>query len=149
MLPETETMLMFAARNEHVHRVILPALKTGTWVLCDRFLDATMAYQGAGRGVSAQRIASLMHWVHPTLQPDITLLMHVNLDVAAERIGGRGERDRFEAEADSFHRRVSDAYLEIAAREPQRVHRIDGSGTPEAVRLRVETTLASAIAGLT
>lgn len=148
MLPDTETMLMFAARNEHVHRVVLPALMSGTWVLCDRFIDATVAYQGAGRGVSSERIASLMHWVHPTLKPDITLLMHVDLDVAAARIGGRGERDRFEAEADSFHRRVADAYLQIAAREPDRVHRIDGSGTPEAVRLRVESTLASAIEGL-
>lgn len=148
MLPDTETMLMFAARNEHVHRVIVPALMTGTWVLCDRFIDATIAYQGAGRGVSSERIASLMHWVHPTLRPDITLLMHVNLDIAAARIGGRGERDRFEAEADSFHHRVADAYLQIAAQEPDRVHRIDGSGTPEAVRFRVESTLASAIAGL-
>jgi dTMP kinase len=148
MLPETETLLMFAARNEHVHRVVLPALQAGRWVLCDRFIDATLAYQGAGRGVAAERIASLMRWVHPTLTPDITLLMHVDLDVAAARIGGRGGRDRFESETDSFHRRVSDEYLRIAARETKRVHRIDGSGTPEAVRLRVETTLASAIEGL-
>ena len=148
MLPETETMLMFAARHEHVHRVILPALETGTWVLCDRFIDATLAYQGAGRGVAADRIASLMHWVHPTLKPDLTLLMHVDLAVAASRIGGRGGRDRFESEADSFHRRVSDEYLRIAAREAQRVHRIDGSGTPDAVRLLVEAALAGAFAGL-
>jgi dTMP kinase len=148
MLPETETLLMFAVRNEHVHRVVVPALNAGTWVLCDRFIDATLAYQGAGRGVAVERIASLMRWVHPTLKPDITLLMHVDLAVAAERIGGRGDRDRFEAEADSFHRRVSDEYLRIAAQETQRVHRIDGTGTPEAVRLRVETTLALAVAGL-
>jgi len=145
MLPDTETMLMFAARHEHVHRVILPALDAGTWVLCDRFIDATMAYQGAGRGVAPDRIAALMRWVHPTLRPDITLLLHVDVDVAAGRIGTRGDRDRFESEARSFHRRVSDQYLRIAASEPTRVHRIDGSGTPETVRERVETALANAV----
>ena len=145
MLPETETLLMFAARHEHVHRVILPALQAGTWVLCDRFLDATVAYQGAGRGVAADRIAALMHWVHPTLRPDITLLLDVNVEVAAGRIGNRGDRDRFESEAVSFHRRVSDEYRRIAAREPTRVHRIDASGTPQIVRQRVEATLADAV----
>lgn len=148
MLAETETMLMFAARHEHVHRVIMPALEAGTWVLCDRFIDATMAYQGGGRGVAADRIAALMHWVHPTLRPDITLLLHVDVDVAAGRIGTRGDRDRFESEASSFHRRVSDEYLRIAASEPTRVHRIDGTGTPETVRRRVETALADAVAML-
>lgn len=148
MLPETETLLMFAARHEHVHRVILPALEAGTWVLCDRFLDATMAYQGAGRGVAEDRIRALMYWVHPTLRPDVTMLLHLDVDVAAGRIGGRGDRDRFESEATGFHRKVSDEYLRIAAADPGRVHLIDGAGTPDVVRQRVETTLADAVARL-
>jgi dTMP kinase len=148
MLPETETMLVFAARHEHVHGVILPALEAGVWILCDRFLDATIAYQGGGRGVDSERIRSLMQWVHPTLEPDITVLLHVDVDVATQRIGGRGNLDRFESEAAAFHRRVSSTYLDLAAQDPRRIRVVAGTGSPEVVRQRVETALSAAVDAL-
>lgn len=137
MLPETETLLLFAARFEHVHRVILPALEAGQWVLCDRFIDATIAYQGGGRGMSLERIALLAHWVHPTLVPDLTVLLEIDVGTAVNRISGRGDADRFESEVSTFHERVAAMYRAQAEREPQRIRSVRSDAAPGEVRARV------------
>jgi dTMP kinase len=130
---ETETLLMFAARQEHIARVIEPALAAGRWVVSDRFTDATFAYQGGGRGLAFERIRVLEDWVQQGLQPDLTLLFDVPLEVAAHRMAG-GERvlDRFEQEAADFHARVRAAYLRRAAANP-RIAVIDANRPPEQV----------------
>ncbi|HJU50175.1 MAG TPA: dTMP kinase [Pseudogulbenkiania sp.] len=134
---ETETLLMFAARQEHIARVIEPALAAGRWVVSDRFTDATFAYQGGGRGLAFERIRALEDWVQQGLQPDLTLLFDVPLEVAAHRMAG-GERvlDRFEQEAADFHARVRAAYLQRAAANP-RIAVIDANRPPELVRAEV------------
>jgi len=125
---ETETLLMFAARREHLCRVIEPALAEGKWVVCDRFSDATYAYQGGGRGLSLERIATLEHWVHGHIYPDLTLLFDVPVQVARERIVRSSRNlDRFEQEKVQFHERVRQGYLERARSNPRRVHLIDGT----------------------
>ena len=121
MVAETELLLMFAARAEHLKMVIKPALANGKIVLCDRFTDASYAYQGGGRGVAREKIALLENWVQGTLRPDLTLLFDVPLDVGRERAGKRSQLDRFEQEDQSFFERVRQAYLEAAKREPQRI----------------------------
>ncbi|WP_024301481.1 dTMP kinase [Pseudogulbenkiania sp. MAI-1] len=138
---ETETLLMFAARQEHIARVIEPALAAGRWVVSDRFTDATFAYQGGGRGLPFERIEALENWVQQGLQPDLTLLFDVPLEVAAQRMAG-GERvlDRFEQEAADFHARVRAAYLERAAANP-RIAVIDSNRAPELVRAEVQRRL--------
>ncbi|HET9025025.1 MAG TPA: dTMP kinase [Burkholderiaceae bacterium] len=133
----TETLLMFAARAEHLERVIRPALDAGTWVLCDRFTDATYAYQSGGRGMSAERIAELEQWVHPDLQPDLTLLIDVPPDVAAHRLARARSADRFEAEQVDFFARVRNAYLERARSEPQRFIVIDGTQPADVIGARL------------
>jgi dTMP kinase len=133
----TETLLMFAARAEHLERVIRPALDAGTWVLCDRFTDATYAYQSGGRGMSAERIGELEQWVHPDLQPDLTLLFDVPPDVAAQRLARARSADRFEAEQVDFFARVRNAYLERARAEPQRFIVIDGTQPAEVIGARL------------
>jgi len=140
----TETLLMFAARAEHLERVIAPALDAGTWVLCDRFTDATYAYQSGGRGMSVERIAKLEQWVHPDLQPDLTLLIDVPPDVAAHRLARARNADRFEAEQVDFFTRVRNAYLERARRHASRFHVVDASGDLEAVRTRLAGAFAQA-----
>ncbi|BAK75573.1 dTMP kinase [Pseudogulbenkiania sp. NH8B] len=134
---ETETLLMFAARQEHIARVIEPALAAGRWVVSDRFTDATFAYQGGGRGLPFARIEALEDWVQQGLQPDLTLLFDVPLDVAARRMAG-GERvlDRFEQEAADFHARVRAAYLQRASANP-RIAVVDANRSPEQVRAEV------------
>ena len=132
MAVDTELLLMFAARAEHLQRKILPALGNGHWVLCDRFTDATYAYQGAGRGVPTERIATLESWVQGNLRPDLTLVMDLPVALGMERAGKRSAPDRFESEALEFFERIRAGYLEIAAAEPQRVRVIDASrGLPE------------------
>jgi dTMP kinase len=133
----TETLLMFAARAEHLDRVIRPALLAGTWVLCDRFTDATYAYQSGGRGLSAERIGELEQWVHPDLQPDLTLLIDVPPDVAAHRLARARNADRFEAEQVDFFARVRNAYLERARTEPQRFIVIDGTQPADVIGARL------------
>ena len=130
MQPMTELLIMFAARAEHVASVIEPALASGVWVICDRFSDATMAYQGAGRGVEIALIRQLMHIAHPTLQPDLTLVFDADAAVAKGRLESRLEssnqgKDRFESEAHSFAARVRQGYLDIAHAEPQRARVIN------------------------
>jgi dTMP kinase len=121
---ETETLLMFAARREHIARVIAPALAVGRWVLSDRFTDATYAYQGGGRGMPGEKIAVLERWVQEDLQPDLTLVFDVPVEVALGRL--QGKADRFEREDRGFFERVRTAYLKRAAKDPRRMRVIDG-----------------------
>ena len=126
MSPLTETLLMFAARIEHIDEVIVPALGTGHWVLCDRFTDATYAYQSGGRGIAAEWIASLEAWVHPTLQPDLTVVIDLDPRLAAMRRSRARAADRFEAEDVAFFERVRDVYLTRARAQPNRFLVVDG-----------------------
>ncbi|MEP6609674.1 MAG: dTMP kinase [Burkholderiaceae bacterium] len=137
MTPDTETLLMFAARAEHLVKVIRPALAAGQWVLCDRFTDATYAYQAGGRGMPKQRIEQLEKWVHPDLKPDLTILFDVAPDVAAQRVVHRREAsshaDRFEVEPLSFFEAVRAMYLKLARADPARFFVIDSQRAPESV----------------
>lgn len=139
----TETLLMFAARGIHLENLIRPALARGDWIVCDRFTDATRAYQGGGRGVDAAWIESLALLVHGGLQPHCTLLLDLPVALGLERARSRAGAavDRFEAEAQTFFERVRAAYLELARREPQRVHVIDASLPLEAVEQQVIAVL--------
>ena len=124
---ETEALLMFAARREHLDKVILNALDEGTWVLCDRFTDASYAYQAAGSGVDWQKIEALESWVHPDFQPDVTLYFDVTPDIARARLDAARAPDRFEQEREAFHARVREGYLKRAAADPARIRVIDAS----------------------
>jgi dTMP kinase len=134
MTREAETMLMFAARAEHLAKVIRPALEAGQWVLCDRFTDATYAYQAGGRGIDERAIAELEHWVHPDLQPGLTILFDVAPEVAAQRLSGARSADRFEAEPIAFFGAVRAMYLKRAAANPARFVVIDADQPRDAVR---------------
>jgi len=125
MAVDTELLLMFAARAEHIAQLIRPALARGEWVLCDRFTDATYAYQGGGRGIDIDRIAALEHWVQGNLRPDLTIVLDVPVEVGLARAGRRSAPDRFEREQLAFHEAVRAAYRTIAAREPARVQVVD------------------------
>jgi len=127
MAVDTELLLMFAARAEHLARRIRPALAQGDWVLCDRFTDATYAYQGGGRGIDHDRIAVLEHWVQGNLHPDLTIVLDVPVEVGLARAGRRSAPDRFEREQLAFHEAVRAAYHAIAAREPLRVRLVDAA----------------------
>jgi dTMP kinase len=141
--PETETLLMFAARREHLDKVIRPALAAGRWVLCDRFTDATYAYQSAGSGVRWDKIRTLERWAQGSLQPDLTLLFDVTPEIGRRRAGRRRARDRFEREEGAYHRRVRAAYLRRARENPRRVRVIDASGSISEVNKRLEILLIS------
>src|SRR6266436_6521509 len=142
MQPLAETLLLLA-RADHVARVILPALDAGHWVVCDRFSDATAAYQGAGKGVSLELIERLSAAVHPGLRPDRTLVFDCTYDVARQRLAASGKPlDRFEREDRAFFECVRGAYLARAKAEPARVRVIDASREVVAVRAAVETHLA-------
>ena len=145
--PETETLLMFAARREHIARVIAPALAQGTWVLCDRFTDATFAYQGAGSGVEWEKIEALEAWVQGALQPDLTLYFDVNPDVGRARTSRVRAPDRFERERESFHERVRAAYLR-RAREHARIRVIDANRGIAEIRAELETLFATVMTEL-
>lgn len=133
-----ETLLMLAARADHVQRVIQPALGRGAWVVCDRFADATVAYQGGGKGVSMDLITRLSEAVHPGLMPDQTLIFDCPYDVSRSRLSASGRpMDRFEAEERDFFERVREAYRNLARSEPGRVRIIDGSRTPDEVKVEV------------
>lgn len=141
---ETETLLMFAARREHLARLIEPALARGEWVICDRFSDATYAYQGGGRGLDRNKFLALEHWVHQHLQPDLTLLFDLPLDIARERIVlANRVLDKFEQERVDFHERVRQAYLERAHSNPQRIKVIDANQPLDNVRKALENIIAS------
>ncbi|OGI44152.1 MAG: dTMP kinase [Candidatus Muproteobacteria bacterium RIFCSPHIGHO2_01_FULL_65_16] len=145
--PETETLLMFAARAEHLTRIIRPALAQGKTVLCDRFTDATYAYQGGGRGVAPERIALLETWVQGDLRPDLTLLLDVPVEVGLARAGNRGLPDRFERENGEFFARVRQAYLDLARRAPERIRVIDAGQSREQVEQRIAATLHEVVHG--
>jgi dTMP kinase len=139
-----ETLLLFAARADHIKRVIEPALARGAWVLCDRFTDATLAYQGAGKGVPVERIRQLAQAVHPDLSPERTLVFDCPYEVSRSRLSNSGrELDRFEAEERAFFDRVRAAYRQLAADEPGRVRVIDGSKEPTQVKVILEIEIQS------
>jgi len=141
MTPRTETLLVFAARAEHIAAVVEPALNAGRWVLCDRFTDATFAYQGGGRGVAEADIAALELWVHGDLQPDLTLLFDVPPEIAAARLAGARTADRFEQQQAQFFARVREVYLSRAGRHAERFVVIDGTQDEKTVRQAVKDGL--------
>lgn len=142
MASDTELLLMFAARAEHLARVIRPALESGQWVLCDRFTDATYAYQGGGRGISRSRIAILEEWVQADLRPDLTFLLDLPVNEGLQRAGKRSAPDRFESEHAAFFERVRQAYLTLAQQYPTRYRVIDAAQPLEAVQQRIHDVLA-------
>jgi dTMP kinase len=147
LAPETETLLMFAARREHVETVIVPALEAGAWVLCDRFTDASYAYQSGGSGVAWDKVAALELWVHPALQPDLTLLFDVSPEIGRQRAQRGGTADRFEREEQAYFQRVREAYLRRARSCPDRVRVIDAGGELDAVRKTLEDLVTPLCAG--
>ncbi len=137
----TELLLMFAARAQHISQVIEPALNDGCWVVCDRFTDATYAYQGGGRGIAQDKIASLEHLVQGTLRPDYTVLLDAPVELGLRRARARAELDRFEQETMQFFDHVRAAYLAMADQMPQRYRVIDASQTLECVQQDISVVL--------
>lgn len=141
---ETEALLMFAARREHVVGVIEPALREGRWVVCDRFVDASFAYQGGGRGLAWERLESLASWVLGGFTPDLTLWFDVPVATARERVRqGTTAPDRFEREQGEFFQKARDAYARRAAAEPARIHRIGAEGTTDQISKQLEEIVIS------
>ncbi|SFV81454.1 Thymidylate kinase [hydrothermal vent metagenome] len=143
MHSETELLLMFAARNEHIHRKIMPALAQGDWVLSDRFTDASYAYQGGGRGLDINRIAQLEQWVLQDFTPDMTLLLDVPVELGMSRIESRGKKDRIELEAMDFFNRVRESYIDRSKQFPDRIKLIDSSQTVEFTTQQIKAVLDS------
>jgi dTMP kinase len=141
MTSDTELLLMFAARAQHLEQVILPALHAGRWVICDRFTDATYAYQGGGRGIPSQRIALLEQWVQGDFRPDQTLIFDLPVATGLARAGQRSTPDRFEQENLAFFERVRAAYLERAKTAPQRYSIIDAAPDWHLVQAQIATIL--------
>ncbi|MCC2639354.1 MAG: tmk [Moraxellaceae bacterium] len=139
--PDAELLLVFAARAQHLAGVIMPALERGEWVLCDRFTDATYAYQGGGRGLSRQRIAELEAMVQGRLRPGLTLLLDLPVAQGLARAGARAEMDRFESEQEEFFERVRATYRERAAAEPERFRVIDASRSIAGVHASLRVAL--------
>jgi dTMP kinase len=137
-----ELLLVFAARAQHLQTVILPALDRGQWVLCDRFTDATYAYQGGGRGLDLALIEMLEQRIQGNIRPDLTLLLDIDVTIGLERAGRRGELDRFEHEHVAFFEKVRHAYLARAATFPERYGVVDASQSLEQVQLQVRDHLA-------
>ena len=134
MTPETEALLMFAARREHLAEVIEPALKRGEWVISDRFTDASFAYQGGGRGLAREKLQELETWVHPHLQPDLTFLFDVSPEIAQTRLEAARSPDKFEREKADFFNRVRGEYLLRAKEFPERFRIIDSSRPIDTIR---------------
>jgi len=141
--PDTEALLMFAARREHIAQVIEPALVAGHRVLCDRFTDATYAYQAGGSGMAWERVAALEHWVQGALQPDLTLYFDLDPAVGRARARQAREPDRFEREKQAFYERVRAAYLRRAAEHPRRIRVIDAARTIAEIQLELEDVVSS------
>ena len=141
MHPETEALLMFAARREHLDKVILPALAQGRWVISDRFADASFAYQGGGRGLASDKLAVLEQWTQGALQPDLTLYFDVPVALGQQRVSQIKAADRFEKEQAGFFQRVRAAYLDRAGQFPDRIKCIDSSQSLMEVKAAVEQTL--------
>ncbi len=143
MHAETEALLMFAARLEHIEQVIKPALQRGTWVVSDRFSDASFAYQGGGRGVPLVKLEQLERWVHEDLQPDLTLLFDIPVEIARQRLSNNLTLDRFEQEQSDFFERVRAAYLRRVQQNPQRYAVIDAVQSLEIVKQQLEEIVIS------
>jgi dTMP kinase len=141
--PDTEALLMFAARREHIATVIEPALAAGRWVLCDRFTDATYAYQAGGSGMAWDRVAALEHWVQGQLQPDLTLYFDLSPEVGRARTRQVREPDRFEREQVAFFERVRAAYLRRATEHPQRIRIIDAARSIAEVQAELQNILST------
>jgi dTMP kinase len=141
MDPETEALLIFAARREHLARVIVPSLAQARVVLCDRFTDATYAYQGSGRGVAFDKLRVLERWVQADLQPDLTILFDLPVELGRQRAGGSREADRFERERAEFFERVRAGYLERARDNPERFLVIDASVSTGEIQRTLEKNL--------
>ena len=146
MAPDAELLLMFAARAEHLSATILPALDSGAWVVCDRFTDATYAYQGGGRGLPRERISVLEDFVQGPLRPDLTLLFDVPAALGIERAKGRSAPDRFESEALGFFERAREVYLDRAHRAPERFAVLDASRDLDSVVIAVRAAIEGFIA---
>jgi len=146
MSSDAELLLMFAARAQHLHQVILPALEKGSWVLCDRFTDATYAYQGGGRGIDAGRIRVLEDWLQQGFQPDMTLLLDLPIELGMKRAGKRGALDRFEQEQKVFFQEVREAYLDRARQDPERFRIIDAGQELAAVQQQLDKVIDELIA---
>ena len=143
MHPETETLLMFAARREHLEKIILPALRRGEWVLCDRFTDATYAYQAGGSRVAWGKVRDLERWVQQGLQPDLTLLFDVSPAVGRRRAGRKRRPDRFEREREAYYRRVRAAYLRRARGGGGRIRIVDAGGALSDIKKELEAIFLS------
>jgi len=143
VVTETELLLMFAARAQHLHQKILPALEAGTWVISDRFTDATYAYQSGGRGVPSEKVALLETFVQGDVRPDLTLLLDAPIEVGMERAKNRGKLDRFEEEASEFFNNVRNNYLSRAKAEPDRFKIIDATQALELVKADISKALAN------
>jgi dTMP kinase len=139
---ETETLLMFAARREHLARVIGPALERGIWVLCDRFTDATYAYQSGGSGVPWNKVSALEQWVHRGFQPDLTILFDLSPAIGRQRTGRKRSPDRFEREREAYYRRVRAGYRRRAAGDAKRIRILDAEGSRSQVRKKLEIILS-------
>jgi dTMP kinase len=147
MNPDTEMLLMFAARCEHIAQLLAPRLQAGDWVLCDRFTDATYAYQGGGRGREASRIAVLEEWVQGPLRPDLVLLLDLPVEQSLARAERRGQADRFEAERREFFERVRVSYLERACSQPHRYRVIDASRDIPTVQQQLRAAVCECFGG--
>jgi len=140
---ETEALLMFAARREHLDQLIRPALDSGTWVVSDRFTDASFAYQGGGRGLGRERLEALERWVQGDFQPDLTLLFDLPVEVARARMGREAKLDRFEREGEAFFERVRQAYLSRAAASAGRIRVIDAVQPIDKINVILENIIIS------
>ena len=143
MSPETEALLMFASRSEHLSKVIGPALEKGIWVISDRFTDASFAYQGGGRGLDYEKLAELEEWVQGGFQPDLTLLFDLPVEIARQRLMKNANLDRFEHEREAFFERVRRAYLERAARFPERFFLIDSGASLQEINVKLEESIST------
>lgn len=147
MVAEAELLMMFAARVQHVRETIGPSLEAGNWVVCDRFTDASYAYQGYGRGLELERIRYLEDWLQDGVRPDLTVLLDLPVEQGLERTGGRGGPDRFESEGGDFFERVRGGYLKLAEREPDRFRLVDASASRDVVRRRAGELLQEFLDG--
>ena len=143
MFPDTEALLMFAARAQHIHAVIKPALASGKYVISDRFTDASFAYQSAGRGISMSRLRELAQWVLGDFKPDLTLLLDTSVQVGMDRIRSRESQDRIEQEKNVFFERVRTMYLQLAAEDPKRFRIIHAEKSLSEVEKQIQEALAS------
>ena len=141
MSDDAELLMMFAARAEHIKKIIQPALDAGQYVLCDRFTEATYAYQGGGRQLDVSKIADLESWVQGDLRPDLTIVLDAPVEVGRERAGKRSAPDRIEKEKNDFFERVRNAYLDLAKQHPERICTVDASLTLEQVQLQIKQQL--------